>query len=111
MSEILAPSAVSASWEVLQRYSTYSCMFDPHSRCNVLGRPPKKRIITLTLNRDEPKKEPVPVTPAAAPSPATKEEKEEEIPADASKWTPSQVEAYFKKHGLKEEGLLFREQV
>jgi hypothetical protein len=64
-------------------------------------------------------KKPVVVEPAAAPPsvPKVKEEPEKtsneeaEIPIDASKWTPSQVEAYFKKHGLKEEGLLFREQV
>ena len=80
------------------------------------GRPPKKRIITLTLNPEsETRKEPItdPIAPSIPKEEQTKVEEEDDvdIPMDASKWTPSQVEAYFKKHGLKEEGLLFREQV
>jgi len=59
--------------------------------------------------------QPVPVVPSAGPTTGGRDEikKEEEdvIPLDASKWTPAQVEAYFKKHGLREEGILFREQV
>jgi len=82
---------------------------------------PKKRIFTLNSEKKEekslsiaPEISDLTVTSVPAPVPAEpkkEEEKDEDgIPTDASKWTPSQVEAYFKKHGLREEGALFREQ-